>query len=120
MASGPTPLWRALRDALTERGVSVRRLSKMLHERDPRQTEASWKRTLNRYLDEDAEPPTVPSPETAALLSELLDYPDGYFVRQQQRETAREEVARLRAEVAELRRRLGEDQGVGGSAGLRA
>lgn len=117
------PLWRVLREALTEREESVRHLAKLLNERDPSQSRDSWKRALNRYLDEDAEKPTVPSPETAKLLSELLEKPDDYFVRPQQREIVREqrdrlrdERDRLREEVAELRRLLDAKE-AGGSSG---
>ena len=86
--------------------MSVRRLAKLLNERQPSQSWASWKRALNRYLDEDADQPTVPSPETARLLAEILGEPAEVFVRPQARETLRDENLRLKERVAELEAEL--------------
>lgn len=88
--------------------MTVRRLAKLLHERRPTQSQASWKRALNRYLEEDAPKPTVPSKATARLLAELLDEPADLFVRPQARETIREENERLRQELACAHRELDE------------
>lgn len=108
------PLWRVLRDDMAAAKISVRRLALLLHEKDPRQTRDSWKRTLNKYRDEDADEPTYPSPETAALLGELLGHPAERYIRQQQRVSIREERDRLRKEVAELRRALEAKEAAGG------
>lgn len=108
-----------MRDALREKDkLSVRRAARLLHQFDDRQSEASWKRTLNRILDEDAERPYAPNDETAAVLSRFFGKPDDYFVRPQQRESLREaqdERDRLREEVAELRRLLAGEQAGGSS-----
>lgn len=102
VASAP-PLWQALRAALKERGVSVRAFARMLNEEDPRQTFESWKRTIGRYLDEDAVSPTVPSLETARLMARLLGYPEDSFVRPQRRVELRQERDELRQENQRLR-----------------
>lgn len=109
MASPKPPLWQALREALEERGLSVRRASRDLHAFDGRQSEASWKRTLNKALDEDSA--YTFTDETADILERFLAKPAGHFVRPQQRETMAEENRRLRDENSELRRRLGDDEG---------
>lgn len=117
VAFGPGPLWLVLREDMAKAGISVRRLATLLHERVPAQSADSWRRTLSKYRDEDAETPTVPSKETAALLGELLGHPAERYIRQQERETVREERDRLREEIAELRRLLGRGREAGGSAG---
>lgn len=125
MAVSPTPLWQVVREALNEKGLSVRRAAAELEKFDDRQTKESWKRTLNRALDEDAEKPYAPNRETAEVLARFFGKPDGYFVRPQQRETTREELAkkteenlRLRQEIAELQQRLaGTRKAAGGSGG---
>lgn len=104
VASGTPPLWQALRDALDERGISVRGFARLMNEKDPRQTPASWKRTLNRYLN--PEDPMVPSEETAFLMAKILRVPKQTFVRQQRRELLAEENRRLRAENAALRAKV--------------
>ena len=91
--------------------MSVRRLAKLLSEHDGSQTWDSWKRTLNRYLDDDAEKPTVPSPETARLLSEILGEPADYFVRPQARTTERDRLLARIVELEEEVRRLRAGQG---------
>lgn len=103
MATGPEPLRLALRSALEEKGLSVRGASKRLHAFDDRQSEASWKRTLNKGLDEADD--YVYTPETAAVLERFFEKPSGHFVRPQRRES---ELDRLEAENARLRRLLEE------------
>lgn len=102
MAS-PEPLWRVLRDSMARQtpAMSVRRLAKLLHSCSDSQSEDSWRRTLYKYLDQDAEDPVVPSQETARLLAQLLGEADDFFVRPQVRETLREENQRLREELAD-------------------
>lgn len=116
VAQPQEPLRLVLRAALEERGLSVRRASKELHAFDARQAESSWKRTLNKALDEDDD--YVFAEDTAAVVAAFFGKPDGYFVRPQQRATVQEENRRLREENAELRRRLGLNAGE--SAGGRA
>lgn len=112
VASGDAPLWRVLRGALDERGLSIRGLAREMNRRDPRQTPESWKRTLNRYLS--PEDPMVPSEETAHLMAKILHVPKETFVRPQRREILAEENRRLRAENTRLLarvRRLEEGRG---------
>lgn len=104
VASGTPPLWQALRDALDERDLSVRGFARELNRKDPRQTPASWKRTLNRYLN--PEDPMVPSEETAHLMARILKLPKDTFVRQQRRELLAEENRRLREENKALRAKV--------------
>lgn len=129
MAAPPGPLWRVVRDALTEKGktvnddhrpLSVRKASRLLASAEPQQTQESWKRTLNRALDEDK--PYAPQQDTAEALSRFFGKPADYFIRPQQRETQRErdlreENERLLAESAELRQRLEESQRASGGSG---
>lgn len=117
----PQPLWQVLRADLDERGYSVRGFAKMCHEANPSATWDSWKRTLNRTLDADRDPPYTVSLETAELWSRLLKKPKSRYVRPQARKTAREraleqEVERLRQENESYRRRLGRGaRGAGGN-----
>lgn len=105
VAPAPEPLWLALRTALDEHGYSVRGFARLCHEHDPRQSWESWKRTLNKALDEDK--PYNPSRETAELWSSLLGKPADYFVRLPTRKAdLRAENERLREEIARLRREL--------------
>lgn len=106
MASDPDPLWLSLRAAIEARGYSIRGFAKACYEADPRMNWNSWKRTINRALDEDAAKPYAPSRDTAELWARLLKKPRSHFVRPQARETIRAENARLRAENVELRREL--------------
>lgn len=110
VASPKPPLWQSLRAALQEReNPSVRRAAKDLHAFDARQTEGSWKRTLNKALVEGGT--YVFEDDTARVIAAFFGKPADYFVRPQQRETQADENRRLRAEIVELRRRLGEDEG---------
>lgn len=106
VADAGEPLWLALRAALDERGYSVRGFAKLCSEESPNASWDSWKRTVNRALDPDAAKPYTPSRETAELWARLLRKPKGYFVRQQERVTIREERDQLRERVRELEREL--------------
>lgn len=119
MASGPEPLRLALRAALDEKGLSVRKFALLCHEARPSQSRDSWKRAINKALAVEPKEPYNPSPETAELWASLLGKPPGFFVRQPTRETVREERDRLRLEVERLRRAL-EEQGGATSEGGRA
>jgi hypothetical protein len=89
---------------MDERGYSVRGFARLCHEAAPRMSWDSWKRTINKALDEDR--PYAPSLETAELWSRLLGKPADYFVRPQARTTLQEENRRLKAELEELRAEL--------------
>lgn len=111
-------------DAMKDAGFSGRSLARELQSRKPRAGGAekgaeSWRNSLARYTTETESRRQLPDAETAALLAEVLVKPPGYFVRQQERKTAREraleeEVERLRQEIEEYRRRLGADARAGG------
>lgn len=106
VATKDEPLWQTLRAALTERGYSVRAFAKACAQASPTASWDSWKRTINRALDDDAERPYTPSRETAELWAKLLKKPKTYFVRQQPRVSLREENEQLKDELARLRREL--------------
>lgn len=109
------PLWRQLRDDMEHAGISVRQMARILAEKDPRQTESSWARSLARYRAEESE--TVPSPETARLLARILKQPRDKYLRPTSRETLLEENRRLRAENERLLRVLREGRAGGGRGG---
>lgn len=113
VASGPEPLWRALRSALDERGLSVREFSKLCQLRRPRKDWEQWQRTVRRALKPDAAKPYTPSPSTARLWAEIVDKPADYFVRPPTRTTERE---RLQARIVELEAEVRRLQGEPGHA----
>lgn len=86
----------------------MRGFAKACYEADPRMTWDSWKRTINRALDEDAGKPYTPSQPTAELWAQLLGKPADYFVRPQARTSMAEEIARLRQQYRDALRRIAE------------
>jgi len=100
----PPHLSKILVGLLAVRGLSKRHFAKLLHEADPRQSWDSWLTSVKRYTrDEEA---MMPTEETARLMEDVLDVPEGTLVRQTRREQLEEQVQRLQAENQRLRAAL--------------
>lgn len=100
-------LCQLIRDAMNEKGISVRALARTL---DPERVE-SQRRKISKWLDDDK--PTTPSAREARRLAAALGKPDDYFVRPRPRPVDRkvqqleEELERTRSALAAYRARYG-------------